>query len=497
MQKRFFSFFLLLVLLLSACTPKTANTSETTPAAETVAATSVAGAETSAETPEAPAIVASGPAECRTISMFSDEKPTPLPEVTAEDWMLGNTDAPLTILEYSDIQCPYCALIEPSLIEYVTANPDKVRLIFRHFPLEMHDKSFIGATLLEAAGAQGVDKFEALKNDLFTKQADWSSMDPDAFVAYAKEEAKALGIDVTKFTADLENNDLMNKILTQYQGGVAGGVSYTPYIVMNGMFFRGEMTAEIMAGIVDTFEALAKENSPEFMAALPGFVFTDGTSLRASVDYYKGLVAEKGQEYVDALPYYVFEDATTTPQYIRMYEILKETILNRQFKACPDQVIDPAKSYKAVLKTEKGDVTIKLFPDVAPVAVNSFVFLAKNGWFNDITFHRVIAGFVAQSGDPSGLGIGSPGYVYGNEINPDVLFDQPGRLAMANSGEGTNGSQFFITYAASPDLNGSFTIFGQVESGMDILEGLTERNVGPTEDAAPGDKLISVEIIEE
>jgi cyclophilin family peptidyl-prolyl cis-trans isomerase len=257
------------------------------------------------------------------------------------------------------------------------------------------------------------------------------------------------------------------------------------------------MTAEIMAGIVDTFEALAKENSPEFMAALPGFVFTDGTSLRASVDYYKGLVAEKGQEYVGALPYYVFEDATTTPQYIRMYEILKETILNRQFKACPDQVIDPAKSYKAVLKTEKGDVTIKLFPDVAPVAVNSFVFLAKNGWFNDITFHRVIAGFVAQSGDPSGLGIGSPGYVYGNEINPDVLFDQPGRLAMANSGEGTNGSQFFITYAASPDLNGSFTIFGQVESGMDILEGLTERNVGPTEDAAPGDKLISVEIIEE
>ena len=490
MQKHFFSLALLLVLLLSACTPKTDNTSESTPVAETVEASAETGANS-------PAIVASGPAECRTVSMFSDEEPTPLPEVTEDDWVLGNMDAPITILEYSDLQCPYCALIEPSLVEYVTANPDQVRLIFRHFPLEMHDKSFVGATLLEAAGAQGLDKFEALKNDLFAKQADWSSMDPDAFVEYAKEEAKALGIDVTKFTADLENGDLMNKILTQYQGGVAGGVSYTPFVVMNGMYFRGEMTADIMAGIVEAFEALEKENSPEFMAALPAFVFTDGDNLRESVDYYKSLVEENGQDYVDNLPYYVFEDSVTTPQYIRMYQILKDTILDRQFDACPDQVIDPAKSYTAILKTDKGDVTIKLFPEVAPVAVNSFVFLAKEGWFDDITFHRVIPGFVAQSGDPSGLGIGSPGYVYGNEIAPDYLFDQPGRLAMANSGEGTNGSQFFITYAATPDLNGSFTIFGQVETGMDILEGLIERNVGPSEEAKPGSKLISVEIIEE
>ncbi len=492
MQKRFFSLILLLVLLLGACTPKTDNTSEGTPAAETVAATVDPSADANA-----PATVSSGLAECRTISMFDTEDPTPLPEVTAEDWILGNVDAPITILEYSDLQCPYCALIEPSLVEYVSANPTKARLIYRHFPLEMHDKSFVGASLLEAAGAQGLDKFEAFKNDLFAKQAEWSSMDPDAFVAYAKEEAKALNIDADKFATDLENNDLLNKILTQYQGGVAGGVSYTPYVVMNGMFFRGEMTVDIMAGIVETFESLAKENSPEFMASLPAFVFTDGDSLRASVDYYKGLIEEKGQAYVDDLPYFVFEDAITTPQYIRMYEILKSTILDRQFDTCPAQVIDPAKSYKAILKTDKGDVTIKLFADIAPVAVNSFIFLAQEGWFNDITFHRVIPGFVAQSGDPSGLGIGSPGYVYGNEISPDYLFDQPGRLAMANSGEGTNGSQFFVTYDAAPDLNGSFTIFGQVETGMDILESLTARNVGPTEDAEPGSKLISVEIVEE
>jgi cyclophilin family peptidyl-prolyl cis-trans isomerase/protein-disulfide isomerase len=493
MQKRFLFLILFLGLLLSACTPKNTNTTEATPVNDPVVAT----AEVNPEAQTGPAVVASGPAECRAVAMFSEEEPVPLPEVTEDDWVLGNMDAPLTIIEYSDLQCPYCALIEPSLVEYATQNPDKVRLVFRHFPLEMHDKAFVGAVMLEAAGAQGLDKFEALKNTLFEKQAEWSSMSPDDFVAYGKELAVTLEIDADQFNADLENEELMTRILSQYQGGIVSGVSYTPYVVMNNLLFRGEMNAAIMEEIVTTFEELTAENSTEFMAALPAFVFYNGESLRASVDFYKNLVEEKGQDYVDELPFFVFEDSETSPLYIKMYQTLKDTILDRQFEACPDQVIDPAKSYKAVLETDQGDVTINLFADIAPVTVNSFVFLAQAGWFDDITFHRVIPGFVAQAGDPSGLGIGSPGYVFGNEINPDYLFDQPGRLAMANSGEGTNGSQFFITYDASPDLNGSFTIFGQVESGMEALEKLSARNVGPTEDAEPGSKLISVKIIED
>ena len=237
--------------------------------------------------------------------------------------------------------------------------------------------------------------------------------------------------------------------------------------------------------------------TPDIFDNIPHFTFSDAASLQADVDYYKSLIEEKGQEYADSIPYYFVQDAENTQLYLKMYEKMKTSLADRVYSACPEQVIDKTKTYKAVLKTEKGDITIDLFADVAPVTVNSFVFLAKAGWFDDITFHRVIPDFVAQSGDPSGLGIGGPGYFFDNEINPDYLFDQPGRVGMANSGEGTNGSQFFITYAAEPNLNGSYTVFGQVESGMDVLQQLTARNASAVDDTEPGTKLISVEIIEE
>ena len=104
-------------------------------------------------------------------------------------------------------------------------------------------------------------------------------------------------------------------------------------------------------------------------------------------------------------------------------------------------VIDPAKQYIATLKTEKGDIVIQLFADKAPLAVNSFVFLAREGWFNGVTFHRVLPGFVAQAGDPSATGMGGPGYFFRNETN-DLLYDKPGMVGMANSGADSNGSQF-------------------------------------------------------
>lgn len=169
---------------------------------------------------------------------------------------------------------------------------------------------------------------------------------------------------------------------------------------------------------------------------------------------------------------------------------------DRAFDACPEMTLVPGKQYTATLQTEKGDIVIELLADQAPLAVNSFIFLANEGWFDDVTFHRVIPGFVAQAGDPSGTGFGGVGYVFDNEISPDLKFDGPGVVGMANSGPGTNGSQFFITLAAAPDLDGSYTVFGKVISGMEVVEQLTARDTSQNPDLPPGDKILSVKIEE-
>ncbi|MGW8249034.1 MAG: peptidylprolyl isomerase, partial [Anaerolineales bacterium] len=146
-----------------------------------------------------------------------------------------------------------------------------------------------------------------------------------------------------------------------------------------------------------------------------------------------------------------------------------------QYDACPPMTIDPSRQYIATIKTEAGDIVVELYADKAPIAVNNFVFLAENGWYDGVTFHRVIEDFVAQAGDPSGTGFGGPGYAFVNETS-DLKFDKPGVVAMANSGPDSNGSQFFITYTETPQLDGGYTIFGQVISGLDAAESLTPRD---------------------
>lgn len=166
----------------------------------------------------------------------------------------------------------------------------------------------------------------------------------------------------------------------------------------------------------------------------------------------------------------------------------------RQFTECPPMLVESTKRYLATLHTEKGDVVIELFADKTPFTVNSFVFLAQNGWYDNITFHRVIPERYAQTGDPSGTGKGSPGYYVITEIFPDITFDRPGRVGMVNSGPDTSGSQFFITLAPTPQFDGQYTIFGQVLSGLEVLESLTPRNAQPGVESPPGDKLLSIEI---
>lgn len=167
-----------------------------------------------------------------------------------------------------------------------------------------------------------------------------------------------------------------------------------------------------------------------------------------------------------------------------------------QFTQCPPMQIDPLKQYIATIQTQAGDIVLELFPDVAPMAVNSFVFLAQQGWFDGVTFHRVLPGFMAQAGDPTGTGIGGPGYAFKNETTSDLVFDRAGLLAMANSGPDTNGSQFFITYGPAEHLNGSYTIFGQVIEGMDVVDGLTPRNPQDGGDLPPGDEIVAITIEE-
>jgi peptidylprolyl isomerase len=158
--------------------------------------------------------------------------------------------------------------------------------------------------------------------------------------------------------------------------------------------------------------------------------------------------------------------------------------------------IDPAKQYTATITTPRGDIVIKLRPDLAPQTVNSFVFLARDGYYDGLTWHRVIAGFMAQGGDPTGTGAGGPGYTIPAEFTDKVSFDRPGLVAMARPGNDVNGngSQFFITTAAAPHLDQQYTIFGEVVSGQEIVDAIPLRD--PMADTQPGESMLSITISE-
>jgi len=174
---------------------------------------------------------------------------------------------------------------------------------------------------------------------------------------------------------------------------------------------------------------------------------------------------------------------------------MTDNLNKKQYDAVPEMALDAAKEYSAVVKMENGEsFTIRLSHDKAPVTVNSFVFLAKEGFYDGVTFHRVLDGFMAQGGDPAGTGSGGPGYQFINE-DSDLVFDKAGVIAMANAGRDTNGSQFFITFGATPHLNGGYTIFGQVVEGMETIKALTRRDPSQRPDFM-GDVMESVTIIE-
>ena len=159
--------------------------------------------------------------------------------------------------------------------------------------------------------------------------------------------------------------------------------------------------------------------------------------------------------------------------------------MSQQWNEPPAMQIDSNKSYRCTIETGKGNIEIELFADAAPKTVNNFVFLANEGFYDGVTFHRVIANFMIQGGDPTGSGAGGPGHRFGDEFEGNPHTHQTGSLSMANAGPNTNGSQFFICHGPQPHLDGRHTVFGQVTTGQDVVDAI-----------AQGDAMVKVTISE-
>lgn len=307
--------------------------------------------------------------------------------------------------------------------------PQDLRLVYRQYPLEIHDKAAQATLASEAAGRQG--KFWEMHDLLYVNQQEWAELTPQDFETWLLEQAETLDLDGEQFAGDLADAELADRLQEAIDEAAEVGVQYTPFLLVNGQRFP----LELYNSLGNIYLALSQQ-------------------------------------------------------------IVLQTLADRQFSECPAITIDPLKQYSATLRTEKGDIVIELFAEEAPFTVNNFIFLAENDWYDNVTFHRVIPDFVAQAGDPSGTGMGGPGYAFGIEIHPDLSFDRAGLLAMANAGPEANGSQFFITYAPAEHLNGGFTIFGEVIEGMDVVEQLTPRDPSQGMGGPPGDVILDV-IIEE
>jgi peptidyl-prolyl cis-trans isomerase B (cyclophilin B) len=164
---------------------------------------------------------------------------------------------------------------------------------------------------------------------------------------------------------------------------------------------------------------------------------------------------------------------------------MKGKTMSKQWDKAPEMQIDTSKNYSVTMETDKGTIEMDLFADAAPNTVNNFVFLAREGYYDGVAFHRVIDNFMVQGGDPTGTGAGGPGYRFADEFEGNPHRHEAGSLSMANAGPGTNGSQFFICHCPQPHLDGRHTVFGKVSAGQDIVDAI-----------AQGDTMIKVSINE-
>ena len=438
MKKKFLPILLLSVLLLVSCgeavdvaatdtaavEPETevedqAATAEEGETAEE-AAESETGEENTETDTEAPFTDADNP--CMPFSVLNMSLTTPypdLPPVTDADYVIGPDDAILTFIEYSEPQCPYCAQLEPLLTAFQAMYPEDVRLVFRFrpFPESFHDKSYIASQAMVAAGKQA--KFNEFKNFLFERQYQDTG---DTEQAAMSEEEFWGSMDPANFDAWLKERvgDL--------------GINYTQLLE--------DMYAEDVVAQVKTW---ADE------ATALGFTGTPYLLING----YQWPESSRG---------------------IEVFTIYLRLLKNQavELDTCPPTVIDETKSYSATISTTKGDIKVDLFPDKAPLAVNNFVYLAQQGWYDDLSI--LSSEEFILSGDPSDTGYGGAGYAFMDETN-DLTFDEPGMLSVYSlwPGYGYNGSMFFINKTALTDQNNR-VIFGKVTEGMDVVEAITLRS---------------------
>ena len=349
-----------------------------------------------------------------------------LGEITEDDWSIGPEDAPLTLVEYADFQCPYCSRAGLAAIAFQASHPDEVRYVYRHFPLSFHEKAPMSAYAADAAGKQGF--FFDAESFLYETQNEWSNLESlDAFDAWLREKFPAAlpELDVDQWTADYESEEVRAVVDAAF-----GNVAAT--------------------GIVS--------GTPTFFANF----------------------------------YQVSYDTAVLEEHLKAFKMMKT------YKTeCPVMAVEEGKEYRAVLHTTAGDVVIDLYAAEAPNLVSNFMVLAAEGWYDGNTFHNVIPGFAAQTGDPSGAGIGMAGYYLADENLDNGGFNETGAVAMANTGAGKNSSQFFIAMdmndyyqksvaaknaeltetevaekaAAKVDaLNARYSVFGRVaEESLEIL----------------------------
>lgn len=333
-------------------------------------------------------------------------RPHPL-AVSTDEHILGAAEAPITIIEYADFQCPACAAFHQSFKPTLAAVSDTVRLVFRHFPLvEIHDKALLAAQAAEAAAAQG--KFWEMHNVLFEKQAEWSPKPLSEFTAVLKNYAQSLGLDVARFERDLTSPAVVARVQRDLESGQAAGVGGTPTVYLDGQF-------------------------------VPLDVFTQ-------------------PDIVEQLRNYAQQWATQRP-----------SRLARTFDA-PEQVTRADRRYRLTVETTRGSLQLELDPSLAPVNVNSVVFLAQQGYFdgapvalNDTTLGAVLMG------NPNAQG--NPGYQCEVEFQRPGLMNEPGVVALFGDGE-SSAAQFILTYSPTQRLDGRFTVIGRVTQGLDVLRAL-------------------------
>jgi peptidylprolyl isomerase len=238
------------------------------------------------------------------------------------------------------------------------------------------------------------------------------------------------------------------------------------------------------------------------LADLDGAALTEALNDRKYKPQIDASLSGAGQIGIPRAPMLFFNDLPVPqpPTAVEDFSLITEVVLIRlKYAAPPPMVIDPAKDYSAWIVTEKGTMALDLFADLAPVTVNNFAYLACVGYYDNLTWHRVVAGQIAQAGDPTGLGVGGPGYTVIDEFAGSGLrFDRAGWLSMAHTSQPNSaGGQFFITVSSAEHLNGAFTIFGEVVSGMDVAQSLTPRDPQTAPPDQRGDALETIVVRQE